>query len=459
MKKVISIFTIYQFQYPIWNRNKAALAINPVKWAFLLLLAFNFSLCTLHSFAQGVTRYGENAATSTNFVDWNGKIGNSLVLNKNGKVFVVASIAPATVAPLCYNTAPGTFTATGTGGTGSYTYLWYKNGSSTGTTTQTYAPGTLTTSSTFYCAITSGSYGTTNTSTTSITVYGNLTAGISPGNTSIPYNTSPGAFTATGGGGSGAYTYLWYLNGASTGITAQTYDPGNMVASYTVYCAVTSGVCGTLNTSTTTITVNAPVWNCGSALPITHTAGIDGAPETKTVSYGTVQSSISGASKCWITQNLGSSRQGTDTNDNTDASAGWYWQFNRKQGYASNSGVTSPAWTITTITENSDWLPANDPCTLELGTGWRIPTNTEWNTVYSGGVNQIAAGFYSVLKLHAGGSLKESGTLTVRGTDANFWSSTSQSDIYGKRILLYGGNGGMWYSPKAVGFTLRCLKD
>ena len=458
MKKVISIFTIYQFQYPIWNRNKAALAINPVKWAFLLLLAFNFSLCTLHSFAQGVTRYGQNAATSTNFVDRNSKIGNSLVLNNNGKVFVVASIAPATVAPLCYNTAPGTFTATGTGGTGSYTYLWYKNGSSTGTTTQTYAPGTLTTSSTFYCAITSGSYGTTNTSTTSITVYGNLTAGISPGNTSIPYNTSPGAFTATGGGGSGAYTYLWYLNGASTGITAQTYNPGNMGASYTVYCAVTSGVCGTLNTSTTTITVNAPVWNCGSATLIINTAGINGAPVTKTVSYGTVTSSLSGTSKCWITRNLGSDQQATSESDATDASAGWYWQFNRKQGYVNN---TSPAWTITTITENSDWLPANDPCTLELGTGWRIPTNTEWTAVFTNGsISNNNKAYNSALTLHPAGRLVDAdGTLQVRGTDGNYWSSTSQRDIYGYRLLFYGWGSNMWYSAKASGFSLRCLKD
>ena len=28
-----------------------------------------------------------------------------------------------------------------------------------------------------------------------------------------------------------------------------------------------------------------------------------------------------------------------------------------------------------------DWQPANDPCTIELGPGWRIPNLTEWNAV------------------------------------------------------------------------------
>jgi len=39
--------------------------------------------------------------------------------------------------------------------------------------------------------------------------------------------------------------------------------------------------------------------------------------------------------------------------DNTDAAAGWYWQFNRKQGY--KTGPT-PTWTITSITEPATGL-------------------------------------------------------------------------------------------------------
>jgi gliding motility-associated-like protein len=86
---------------------------------------------------------------------------------------------------------------------------------------------------------------------------GDLTANISPGSMAVCYNTSPGTFTATGGGESGSYTYLWYKNGVSTGITTQTYSPGNLIANTTVYCAISSGICGPKNTPTVSITVEA----------------------------------------------------------------------------------------------------------------------------------------------------------------------------------------------------------
>jgi gliding motility-associated-like protein len=71
---------------------------------------------------------------------------------------------------ICYNTSPGTFTATGQGESGTYTYLWYKNGISTEVTTQTYSPGILTSNTTVYCDVMSGTCGPASTPTISITV-------------------------------------------------------------------------------------------------------------------------------------------------------------------------------------------------------------------------------------------------------------------------------------------------
>jgi len=159
------------------------------------------------------------------------------------------------ISPICYNTSPGTLTASPGGGEGTYTYLWYMDGASTGITAQNYSPGSLTATTNFYCEVTDGSCGMVTTSTKTITVYSEFTAGISGGTSPICYNTSPGTLTATGSGGTGSYTYLWYKNGSSTGITTQDYNPGSLTATTDFYCAVTSGSCGTVVTSTTTITV------------------------------------------------------------------------------------------------------------------------------------------------------------------------------------------------------------
>ena len=56
------------------------------------------------------------------------------------------------------------------------------------------------------------------------------------------------------------------------------------------------------------------------------------APVDKTVTYGTVTNIPGETSKCWITSNLGADHQATAVNDATEASAGWYWQFNRHTG-------------------------------------------------------------------------------------------------------------------------------
>lgn len=88
-----------------------------------------------------------------------------------------------------------------------------------------------------------------------VTVYDALTASLSVGTYAVVYNTSPGNLTVTASGGTGTYTYLWYRNGISTGVTSQTYNPGSLTSNSTFYCAVTSGSCGTINTETIEITI------------------------------------------------------------------------------------------------------------------------------------------------------------------------------------------------------------
>lgn len=191
--------------------------------------------------AQGVTKNGESVGASSTFVSRNGKIGNGLVLDRNGKVYVLASINPTIVPPICYTTSPGTFTATGDGGTGSFTYQWYTTTDIIpGATNSTYSPANLSATTGFYCAITSGSYGPTNTSTTTVTVNNTLptVTGIRPASNCGTGTLSLGATASSG-------TINWYnlSTGGSSLWTGDTFTTPSINTSTTYYAEATSGGC------------------------------------------------------------------------------------------------------------------------------------------------------------------------------------------------------------------------
>ncbi|MFA5092326.1 MAG: hypothetical protein WC543_00015 [Candidatus Omnitrophota bacterium] len=132
---------------------------------------------------------------------------------------------------------------------------------------------------------------------------------------------------------------------------------------------------------------NFSPYTCGSDLVIPHTLANGVAPEVKEITYKTVASTLSGEEKCWITQNLGAESEAVSIEDDTEVAAGWYWQYGRKQGYKYNNDtvLTIPTWPEPSPYdfgdvpdgELSNWSSAQDPCALELGEGWRLPTGTE----------------------------------------------------------------------------------
>jgi len=200
---------------------------------------------------------------------------------------------------------------------------------------------------------------------------------------------------------------------------------------------------------------------CGLDITINHLAGAV-APVNKTVTYGTVTGIPGELTKCWITRNLGASQQATVVSDATEASAGWYWQFNLKQGYKHDGTIRTPNTTwISSISENSDWTTANDPCAIELDTGWRIPTSTEWTNVNASGNWTNWNGPYgSALKLHAAGYLLYSGgSLSNRGSGGYYWNSTQGNATYGWDLAFNIGGSYLGNDLKAFGFSVRCLHD
>ncbi len=202
-------------------------------------------------------------------------------------------------------------------------------------------------------------------------------------------------------------------------------------------------------------------FTCGSPFTINHLVG-SVAPISKTVTYGTVTNIPGATAKCWITSNLGADHQATTISDATEASAGWYWQFNRKQGYKHDGSTLTPSWTITSINEYSDWIIANDPCTSELGTGWRLPTSTEWTNVNaSGNWNNWSDPWNSGLKLHPAGYVTSGvASLDNRGSYGVYWSSSQYNSGYGWHLDFGSSNSFIFNGfNKAFGFSVRCLRD
>jgi hypothetical protein len=215
-----------------------------------------------------------------------------------------------------------------------------------------------------------------------------------------------------------------------------------------------------------TLSNGIPVWGypvspCGSSITINHMAGTV-APVNKTVTYGTVNNIPGELAKCWTTSNLGADHQATAEGDATEASAGWYWQFNCKQGFKHDGSVRTPRMTwISSISESSDWISLNDPCNIEFGSTWRIPTYSEWyNVDNTGGWNEWNGPWNSDLKLHAAGSLDYSdGSLSYRGVYGNYWSSVQTDATAGWFLYFYSGVCDMYTFEKTNGFTLRCIRE
>jgi hypothetical protein len=199
---------------------------------------------------------------------------------------------------------------------------------------------------------------------------------------------------------------------------------------------------------------------CGDDIIIHHVTTDGVAPVAKTVTYKTVLTTISGASKCWITSNLGATSEALSATDDTEDASGWYWQFNHKNGFKHSATTRTPStWTKTVASPVQDWQPANDPCTIELGVGWRIPNLIEWTAVRN--TNGYYNNFSSELKLHAAGYLAyNNGALTDRGTGHHYWSSDYSDATFARAYVIFPPNTyTLSNNNQIAGFTLRCIRD
>ena len=126
-----------------------------------------------------------------------------------------------------------------------------------------------------------------------------------------------------------------------------------------------------------------------------------------------------------------------------------------------NGTTATPTWNSAFNNPTVNWSAATDPCTLELGGTWRIPTFTEWNNVFNGGGwTDYNGPWNSALKIHAAGYIG-SGSLSGRGQYTFYWSSSIVSKGIANNLgaFSFANSASVGNFGTGNALSLRCIKD
>lgn len=215
---------------------------------------------------------------------------------------------------------------------------------------------------------------------------------------------------------------------------------------------------------------------CGNLVPfICGTSKVRFSYNGSPVAYGTV----TGANgKCWLDRNLGASQVANSSAD--DAAFGDLFQWGRlDDGHQvrtastttvlSNSDVPGHDDFILSNNYPSDWRSpqnvnlwqgvngVNNPCP----TGFRLPTQAEWDTErLSWNSNNAAGAFASPLKLPVSGYRSNSnGLFYYEGMYGFYWTSSVINTIYSRFLAFNNTSAYLENDIRAIAFSIRCIQD